>query len=300
MTRFDLPDRQTSRDTAGAAVDRLTRLRSRPGARSPGDPRASFDEIHGSEHRKVLGTLLRKGIRRAVAEELAQEIFTTLHLQMIKGEVEKPAAMLVTITAHEINNHRQKRGNSPGLEEAVDEDELPSGQPDPELQLILAENAQIVWDALAEMPSKAANLMHLIDLQRETQEAVAESMGIPLGTLKSRHRAAREMVTDAVLAAFGLPERKTSPRAKPFLSARMGPTQNEIILRAKAVARRGVSYGWQLSLDGGQAWVTIGTTTEAHTSLLGSTPLTTYLFRFQSTIKQTTSAWSQTIRFTTP
>ena len=49
-----------------------------------------------------------------------------------------------------------------------------------------------------------------------------------------------------------------------------------------------------------QTWVTIGTTTVANTSLLGTTPLTTYLFRFQSTIKQTTSAWSQTITFTTP
>jgi hypothetical protein len=52
-------------------------------------------------------------------------------------------------------------------------------------------------------------------------------------------------------------------------------------------------------MDGGKTWVTIGTTTEAHASLLGTVPLTTYLFRFQSTIKQTTSAWSQTITFTT-
>jgi hypothetical protein len=53
-------------------------------------------------------------------------------------------------------------------------------------------------------------------------------------------------------------------------------------------------------LDGGTTWVTIGTTTEANTSLLGTTPLTTYLFRFQSTVKQTMSAWTQTITFTTP
>jgi len=112
--------------------------------------------------------------------------------------------------------------------------------------------------------------------------------------------AANPALAAAMIAASALHERKTSPHTKPFLSARMGPSPNQIILRAKAVARRGVCYSWQFSLDGGKTWLTIGTTTEANTSLLGSTPLTTYLFRFQSTIKQTTSAWSQTISFTTP
>jgi hypothetical protein len=104
---------------------------------------------------------------------------------------------------------------------------------------------------------------------------------------------------EAIIAASGLHERKKAAYTKPFLAARMGPEQNQIVLRAKAVAPRGVSYCWQFSLDG-KVWVTIGTTTEAHTSFSGSTPLTAYVFRFQATIKQTASAWSQTITFTTP
>jgi hypothetical protein len=88
--------------------------------------------------------------------------------------------------------------------------------------------------------------------------------------------------------------------SKPFLAASMGKIPNQIILRAKAVAKRGVSYCWQSSVDGGKTWQTIGTTTVANTSLLGATPQTTYLFRFEHTIKQTTSAPSQSISFTTP
>jgi hypothetical protein len=106
-------------------------------------------------------------------------------------------------------------------------------------------------------------------------------------------------LASALIAAADLRPAKTAERSKAFLAASMGDVPNQIILRAKAVAKRGVSYCWQFSLDG-KVWTTIGITTEANTSLLGTTPLTTYLFRIQTTMKQTTSAWSQSISFTTP
>jgi hypothetical protein len=107
-------------------------------------------------------------------------------------------------------------------------------------------------------------------------------------------------MANAYITASGLQEAKVTRPQKAFLAAKMGKIPNQIVLRAKAVAKRNVSYCWVYSLDGGKTWVTIGTTTEANTSLLNSTPMTTYMFRIQTTIKQTTSAWSQTITFTTP
>jgi hypothetical protein len=106
-------------------------------------------------------------------------------------------------------------------------------------------------------------------------------------------------LADAMITAATLRQGKVTRAQKPFLAAKMGKIPNQIVLRAKAVARRSVSYCWQFSLDGGKTWVTIGTTTEANTSLLNSTSLTAYMFRIQTTIKQTTSAWSETISFTT-
>jgi hypothetical protein len=136
--------------------------------------------------------------------------------------------------------------------------------------------------------------------ERNLKQAVVES---DLKTFKACVLAmclANPVMADAYIAASGLHQGKVTPRQKAFLAASMGKIPNQIILRAKAVARRGVSYCWAYSLDGGKTWVIIGTTTEANTSLLGSTPLTAYMFRIQTTIKQTTSAWSQTITFTTP
>jgi hypothetical protein len=104
----------------------------------------------------------------------------------------------------------------------------------------------------------------------------------------------------AMIAAATMHEGKVTRPQKPFLAAKMGKIPNQIVLRAKAVAKRAVSYCWQFSSDNGKTWTTIGTTTEANTSFLNSTPATAYMFRIQTTIKQTTSAWSQTISFTTP
>ena len=107
-------------------------------------------------------------------------------------------------------------------------------------------------------------------------------------------------LAEAMIAASCLRMGKATPRSKPFLSAKMGAAPHQIILRAKAVAKRAVSYLWQYSLDGGTTWVTIGTSTDASTIFLDATPKTAYLFRFQATIKQTTIAPSQSIPFTTP
>jgi hypothetical protein len=135
--------------------------------------------------------------------------------------------------------------------------------------------------------------------ERNLKQAAVEADFIALKAYVLAQCLANPAEAEAIIAAANLRERKKSAYTKPFLAARMGPEQNQIVLRAKAVARRGVSYCWQYSLNG-TVWVTIGTSTVANTSFFGSTPLTAYLFRFQATIKQTASAWSQTVSFTTP
>jgi hypothetical protein len=107
-------------------------------------------------------------------------------------------------------------------------------------------------------------------------------------------------LAEAMIAASCLRQGRATTRSKAFLAAKMGAAPHEVILRAKSLAKRGVSYLWQYSLDNGTTWVTIGTSTDASTIFAGATPKTAYLFRYQATIKQTTMAPSQSIPFTTP
>lgn len=104
-------------------------------------------------------------------------------------------------------------------------------------------------------------------------------------------------LADAIITSSGMTRKKFTKYQKPFLDASMGPAPGQVILRAKAVARKGASYEWQFSSDGGETWLTSGYTTMADTSVPGLTPGTTYLFRFRSTIRRVTSDWSQSLRF---
>jgi hypothetical protein len=98
----------------------------------------------------------------------------------------------------------------------------------------------------------------------------------------------------AIIASSGFAQRKPARRNKPILAASMSKTTpNEVILRAKAI--RGAYYLWQMSMDGGKTWASVGGSTEANYSIPNLTPGQTYSFRFQTTKKNVVSDWSQSI-----
>ena len=99
-----------------------------------------------------------------------------------------------------------------------------------------------------------------------------------------------------IIESAGLFQKKVTLPNKPYLEALKAPvTPGEVLVRAKAV--KGACYEWQYSLDGGRTWLSMGTTTEANTSVLGMTQGSTVLFRFRTTVKRTTSDWSPTISY---
>lgn len=100
----------------------------------------------------------------------------------------------------------------------------------------------------------------------------------------------------AIIQSAGMFPKQYTARVKPELEASMSPTPQEVRLRAKSAGGR-VSYEWQYSVDGGVTWIAAGTTTVADTSVQGLSVGATYAFRFRTTIRKTTGAWSQTISF---
>jgi hypothetical protein len=98
-----------------------------------------------------------------------------------------------------------------------------------------------------------------------------------------------------ITEAAGMFQKRSSARAKANLAAVMGPSPGQVIVRARAV--KGASYEWQCSTDGGVTWVAVGLTTVANTSVAGLARGTTCLFRFRTTRRDVTGAWSQTLSF---
>jgi hypothetical protein len=74
------------------------------------------------------------------------------------------------------------------------------------------------------------------------------------------------------------------------------PAPGQAHVKVKAV-KRGASYEWQISGDGGKTFVPAGTTTIADQIFTGLTAGTTYEVRWRTTVRRTTSDWSQTFAF---
>jgi hypothetical protein len=98
-----------------------------------------------------------------------------------------------------------------------------------------------------------------------------------------------------IAESAGMQLKKTGGRKKPYLSALMGPSPGEVLVRAKAVKGAG-AYEWMYSLDGGKTWLAMGTSTVAEHSVTGLA-VGPVLFRFRTTKKNTTGDWSQTLAF---
>jgi hypothetical protein len=97
----------------------------------------------------------------------------------------------------------------------------------------------------------------------------------------------------AIILSAGMRVRKAVTRSKTALTATWGDVSGVVLLIAKAVANR-ASYLWQWSLDG-KTWNTLPSTLQAHTTVNGLTPATTYFFRFRATLKIGEQDWSQTV-----
>ena len=98
----------------------------------------------------------------------------------------------------------------------------------------------------------------------------------------------------AIIEAAGMTSKRYTAPQKAMLAAVMGAVPLQVVLRAKA-AGKGAVYGWEYSINAGTTWIAMPMTNVAHTTLSGATQGTTYLFRYCFTLKNVTSAWSQTI-----
>jgi RNA polymerase sigma-70 factor (ECF subfamily) len=95
------------------------------------------------------------------------------------------------------------RGRAPGPSTDVFDEEQHSGArltPDPETLLVHAGNAAVIDRALRQLPERFRELLVLRELEGLSYEALAEALGIPIGTVMSRLSRARQALR-LVLAA---------------------------------------------------------------------------------------------------
>ncbi|MFA6135379.1 MAG: sigma-70 family RNA polymerase sigma factor [Phycisphaerae bacterium] len=166
-----------------------------------GDAQA-FTALVGRYQRELFNFLFRFTGDAALAEDIFQETFLQLHISAGTFDMTRRLKpWLFTIAANKARDamrSRTRRQAAP-LDAAVagsqDErtsyaDLMPSGIPAPEESLMNLEDRQAVESIVKEMPENLRTVLLLSYFSEMPYQEIAEVLGVPLGTVKSRLHAA--------------------------------------------------------------------------------------------------------------
>jgi RNA polymerase sigma-70 factor (ECF subfamily) len=149
--------------------------------------RAAFEQLYHRYARSVFGLALRRLGDRARAEDAVQETFASVWRSARSYHPERGpgAPWLYAVARNAIVDRSRARSETPM--EAPDEPELAAGP------LEQAEQSWVAWRvhrALEELPEREREVVALAYWSGLSQSEVAEFLGIPLGTVKTRTRSA--------------------------------------------------------------------------------------------------------------
>jgi RNA polymerase sigma-70 factor (ECF subfamily) len=151
---------------------------------------AAWDEIVRTHRRKVFNLAYKFVGRHEEAEDLTQDIFLrifkALHTFDRRANFQ---TWLVSISRNLcIDHYRSKRKERETIARDVDASELSAASPDrgPDRQLEALDLKELVRRALTELPPTLREAVVLRDLQEFSYLEIAEKLGLPEGTVKSR------------------------------------------------------------------------------------------------------------------
>jgi RNA polymerase sigma-70 factor (ECF subfamily) len=157
--------------------------------------RTAFEKLYRRYARPVFGLALRRLGDRGRAEDALQETFVSVwrSAATYKPERGPGAPWLYGVARNAIVDRSRARNEPPA--EAPDEASLEAG-PDER-----AEHAWVQWRvhrALETLPEREREVIALAYWSDLSQSEVAEKLGIPLGTVKTRTRAALAHLAEAL------------------------------------------------------------------------------------------------------
>ena len=164
--------------------------------------RAAFGELFRRYSGRVRAFLIRGGCPVGLAEEATQDVMVTLWRKAASFDPAKAGAAtwIYTIARNRrIDLIRRERRAEPRADD-------PLFQPDPvdsaETDMAGADRDAIVRAALSGLPEEQAAVVRLAFFDGLSHAEIAETLAVPLGTVKSRLRLAFVRLRDALGAGF--------------------------------------------------------------------------------------------------
>jgi RNA polymerase sigma-70 factor, ECF subfamily len=147
---------------------------------------------------RVKSYMMRQGADANTAEDLAQETLMTVWRKAALYSDEKGSATtwIFTIARNlRIDRLRREVAWQPLPE---NQDEEPSDDPDPEELVNERERRERVRAALSQLPADQSEVVSLSYIEGLSHSEIADRLGLPLGTVKSRMRLAYQKIRECV------------------------------------------------------------------------------------------------------
>ena len=137
------------------------------------------------------------------ARDLTQEVFVRVYQQLGTYKGDGFMAWLLRITRNLCIDQMRRQRARPPAEDLVAEDNewaLPDTAPDPEQSWLRDGKKRLVYDALRRLNGLSREMILLKEIQGLQLKEIAEMLGVPIGTVKSRSNRARVELARQVIA----------------------------------------------------------------------------------------------------
>jgi RNA polymerase sigma-70 factor (ECF subfamily) len=172
----------------------------------------AFHELYDRYSALVYSTSLRVVRDAQLAEDMVQEIFLRLwrQPQLYAPERGRFVTWLTSVTRNRAvdevraRKRRRRRETPPPEEQEV----AAPGDDDPALTAELLDQRRLILAAMEGIPAEQREVIELAYFGGLTQQEIAEALGQPLGTVKTRVRLGMQKLRAALTPELEWPEKK--------------------------------------------------------------------------------------------
>lgn len=171
--------------------------------------REAFARVFDTEFEYVRRSLARLNAAPSDVEDLAQDVFMSVHRAFESYDPDRPVrpwlfAFVIRVMANyrRLARHREERLTDRVPDQAAEDD--------PEEALLSRRRRSRLLEALATLPLERASALVMFDMDGMPAPEVAEALEVPINTVYSRVRKAREELR-AALHRIALQQGEISP-----------------------------------------------------------------------------------------
>lgn len=152
--------------------------------------RAAFRELFEHFAPRIKAWLIKSGTDHALAEDLMQDVMMSVwrRIDLYKPECGAASTWIFTIARNARIDRLRRASSRPYTD--IETLDMPSGEADGEENTFLIQRAELVAAALSQLPDEQRMVIELAFNQDLAQSEIAQRLGLPLGTVKSRMRLA--------------------------------------------------------------------------------------------------------------